>query len=143
VLPGSHHLQFREAIRGMGETCLRDRSLAGHVVATEPGDMVLLDERVLHASFGGGIRRQWRVDYLGAPADTEVTLTKSYFARLYTPDWDGGYDVDRYPSYGLDWRQSRRRAVARLEALGVYEVATAQEAFMRSRRGHLPSGHQV
>lgn len=143
VLPGSHHRQFREAIRGMGATCLRDPSLPGHVVATEPGDMVLLDERVLHASFGGGIRRQWRVDYLCAPADTEVNLTKSYFARLYTPDWDGGYDVDRYPSYGPDWRQSSRGAVARLEALGVYEVATAQEAFMRSRRGHLSSGHQV
>jgi hypothetical protein len=143
VLPGSHHPQFREAICGMGATCLRDLSLPGHVVATEPGDMVLLDERVLHASFGGGIRRQWRVDYLCAPTDTEVTLTKSYFARLYPPDWDGGYDVDRYPSYGSDWRQSSRRAVARLEALGVYEVATAQEAFMRSRRGHLWSGHQV
>ena len=71
-----------------------------------------------------------------APADTEVILTKSYFARIYTPDWDGGYDVDRYPSYGPDWRQSSRRAVARLEALGVYELATTQEAFMRSRPRH-------
>ena len=114
---------------------LRDLSLPAHVVATEPGDMVLLDERVLHASFGGGIRRQWRVDYLGVPADPEVSLTKSYFASVYTPDWDGGYDVDRYPSYGPDWRRSSRTAVARLEALGVYELATAQEAFMRSRRG--------
>jgi hypothetical protein len=34
-------------------------------------------------------------------------------------------------------------AVSRLEALGVYELATAQEAFMRSRRGNLSSGHQV
>jgi hypothetical protein len=143
VIPGSHHAQFREAIRGIGTTCLRDLSLPGHVVATEPGDMILLDERVLHASFGGGIRRQWRVDYLAAPADTEVNLTKSYFARIYTSDWDGGYDVDRYPSYGPDWRQSSRRSVARLEALGVYEVASAQEAFMRSRRGNLSSGHQV
>ena len=142
VIPGSHHPQFREAIREIGATCLRDLSLAGHVVATEPGDMILLDERVLHASVGGGVRRQWRVDYLGAPADTEVNLTKSYFARIYTPDWDGGYDVDRYPSYGPDWRRSSRGAVARLEALGVYEVATAQEAFIRSRRGSLPGGQQ-
>ncbi len=46
--------------------------LPAHVVATEPGDMVVLDERVLHASFGGGIRRQWRVDFLGVPADAEI-----------------------------------------------------------------------
>jgi len=136
VIPGSHHEQFGEAIRGIGATCLRDPSLPGHVVATEPGDMVLLDERILHASFGGGIRRQWRVDYLSAPAETEVILTKSYFARIYTPNWDGGYDVDRYPSYGPDWRESSRTVVARLERLGVYELATTQEAFMRSRPRH-------
>ena len=41
--------------------------------------------------------------YLSVPADAEVNLTKSYFAGIYTPDWDGGYDVDRYPSYGPDW----------------------------------------
>jgi len=134
VIPGSHHPDFREAIGRIGAACLRDSSLPGHVVATEPGDMVLLDERVLHASFGGGIRRQWRVDYLGVPTDSEVNLTKSYFARIYTPDWDGGYDGDRYPTYGPDWRQSSRPAVARLEPLGVYDLATAQEAFMRSRR---------
>ncbi len=64
-----------------------------------------------------------------------MNLTKSYFASIYTPDWDGGYDVDRYPSYGPDWRRSSRRAVARLEALGVYELATEQEGFMRSLRG--------
>jgi hypothetical protein len=135
VVPGSHHPQFSEAIRAIGASCPGDPSLPGHVVATEPGDMILLDERVLHASFGGGIRRQWRVDYLSAPVSTEVeTLTKSYFASIYTPDWDGGYDVDRYPSYGPDWRNSTRTAVAQLEAIGVYEIATAQEAFMRSRR---------
>lgn len=135
VLPGSHHPEFRDAIRAIGASCLGDPSLPGYVIATEPGDMILLDERVLHASFGGGIRRQWRVDYLSAPVNTEVeTLTKLYFAGIYTPDWDGGYDVDRYPSYGPDWRHSTRMAVAQLEAIGVYEIATAQEAFMRSRR---------
>src|SRR6185503_18286966 len=134
VIPGSHHPQFGEARRGMDATGLRDPSLPAHVVATDPGDMVLLDERVLHASVGGGVRRQWRVDYLGMPGHAEVDLTRSDFAGIYTPDWDGGYDVDRYPSYGPDWRQSSRMAVARLEALGVYELATAQEAFMRSQR---------
>lgn len=134
VIPGSHHQQFGEALRGIDAKCVRDPLLPGHAVATEPGDMILLDERVLHASFGGAIRRQWRVDYLSAPGDAEVNLTKSYFASIYTPDWYGGYDVDRYPSYGPDWRQSGRMAVARLEALGVYQLAIAQEAFMRWAR---------
>lgn len=29
------------------------RSLPGHVVATDPGDVILMDEHVLHAAFGG------------------------------------------------------------------------------------------
>ena len=69
------------------------------------------------------------------PVDAEAEdHTKSYFASIYPPDWDGGYDVDRYPSYGPDWRSSSRAAVAQLEALGVYELAATQEAFTRSRR---------
>jgi hypothetical protein len=135
VLPGSHHPQLGDAIGALGAAGLAALALPDHVVATEPGDMILLDEHLFHASFGGGTRRQWRVDYVKAPVGAEAEHhTKSYFASVYTPDWDGGYDVDRYPSYGPDWRDSRRPAVAQLEALGVYELAAVQEAFMRSRR---------
>jgi phytanoyl-CoA dioxygenase PhyH len=136
VLPGSQHPQFREAIRALGATGPMGSQLPDHVVAAEPGDMILLDEHLFHASFGGGRRRQWRVDYLRAPGSAESQiLTKSFFAGLYTPEWDGGYDVDRYPSYGPYWQNSSRPAVAQLQALGVYDLAAAQEAFMRSRRG--------
>ena len=135
VLPGSHHPDFREALGGLGVEGMAVPVLPAHVVVTEPGDLILLEEHVLHASFGGGTRRQWRVDFLNAPVSAEAeALTKSYFADLYAPDWDGGYDVDRYPSYGPDWRDSTRPSVARLDALGVYELATAQEAFTRSRQ---------
>jgi hypothetical protein len=135
VLPGSHHTQFGDAIRGSGDAGLAALAWPGHVVATEPGDMVLLNEHLFHASSGGGIRRQWRVDYLHRPVGREAeSQAKAYFASLYTPEWDGGYDVDRFPSYGPDWRHSSRAAVAQLEALGVYELAAAQEAFTRSQR---------
>ncbi len=135
VLPGSHHPNFRDALRGLGVDGTAAPVLPAHVVVTEPGDLILLDEHVLHASFGGGTRRQWRVDFVNAPVGAEAEdLTKSYFAGIYPPDWDGGYDVDRYPSYGPDWRDSSRPAVAQLDALGVYELAAAQEAFTRSRR---------
>jgi phytanoyl-CoA dioxygenase PhyH len=134
VLPGSHHPEFRDALRRLGIDGTSDPALPAHVVATEPGDLILLDEHLFHASFGGRTRRQWRVDFIKAPESAEAKdLTKSYFAALYPPDWDGGYDVDRYPSYGPDWRGSSRSAVAQLEALGVYELAAAQEAFTRSR----------
>jgi hypothetical protein len=109
--------------------------LPAHTLETEPGDVIAFDEHLFHASFGGGIRRQWRVDYICNPASDEAEdQAKAYFRELYRPDWDGGYDVDRYPSYGSDWRDSGRPSVARLEALGVYELAATQEAFARSRR---------
>ena len=135
VFPGSHHPRFRDAIRALGAAGLAAPELPHHIVATEPGDMILIDEHLFHASFGGGTRRQWRVDYLTVPMGAEAeNRTKSYFANIYAPDWDGGYDVDRYPSYGPDWRNSNRMAVAQLEALGVYELAATQEAFTRSKR---------
>jgi hypothetical protein len=136
VLPGSHHPDFRDALRGLGVDGTADLALPAQVVVTEPGDLILLDEHLYHASFGGATRRQWRVDFVKAPVGAEAEyLTKLYFAGLYPADWDGGYDVDRYPSYGPDWRDSGRPAVAQLDALGVYELAAAQEAFTRSRRG--------
>jgi hypothetical protein len=135
VLPGSHHADLGDAVRKLGAAGMAAPALPAHVVVTEPGDMILLDEHLFHASFGGATRRQWRVDCVSAPVGAEAEHhTKSYFASIYPPDWDGGYDVDRYPSYGPDWRDSSRPAVAQLEALGVYELAAAQEMFTRSRR---------
>jgi hypothetical protein len=135
VMPGSHRPEFGDALRALGVVGKPAETLPAHVVVTEPGDMILFDEHLFHASFGGGLRRQWRIDYVSGPATAEAEgQTRAYFAGIYPPDWDGGYDVDRYPSYGSDWRDSGRPTVARLEALGVYELAAAQEAFTRSRR---------
>jgi hypothetical protein len=135
VLPGSHHPDFRDALCGLGVNSVAVPLLPAHVIATEPGDLILLDEHVFHASFGGGTRRQWRVDFVNAPVGADAEhLTTSYFAGIYPPDWDGGYDVDQYPSYGLDWRNSSRPSVAQLDALGVYDLAAAQESFTRARR---------
>ena len=135
VLPGSQHPQFGNAIRAVGAATLTASPLPAHVIATEPGDLIFLDERLFHASVGGETRRQWRADFVKAPVGPEaVRRTKAYFANIYPADWDGGYDVDQFPTYGPDWLASNRPAVAQLEALGVYELAAAQEAFMRSQR---------
>ena len=135
VLPGSHRPEFANALRALGTAGKPAEESPAHILETEPGDVIVFDEHLFHASFGGGTRRQWRVDYICNPAGAEAEdQAKAYFRKLYRPDWDGGYDVDRYPSYGSDWRGSGRPSVARLEALGVYELAATQEAFARSRR---------
>jgi hypothetical protein len=135
VLPGSHRAEFATALRSLGIAGKPAETLPSHTILTEPGDIIVFDEHLFHASSGGKTRRQWRVDYIADPANAEAEeQARGYFKELYRPDWDGGYDVDRYPSYGSDWLQSPRRAVARLEALGVYELAANQEAFARSRR---------
>jgi len=134
VLPGSHHLAYRDALHAQGVDGTPDPDIPAHIVVSDPGDLILLDEHLFHASFWGATRRQWRVDFVSAPMDVEAeALTKSYFAGIYPPDWDGGYDVDRYPTYGPDWRDSDRPFVTQLEALGVYELAATQEAFTRSQ----------
>ena len=104
-------------------------------VATQPGDVIVFDEHLFHSSFGGGVRRQWRIDFLRDPIGAEAeSLTRKYFQALYPADWDGGYDSQRYPSYSDHWRRSARTAVAVLGRLGVYDLAATQEAVSASKR---------
>lgn len=133
VIPGSHHLDFGNAIRKLrvtAEAALFEFS--AHVAETQPGDLIMMDEHLFHASHGGTVRRQWRADYLRVPADAEEEAnTKAYFAGIYAPGWDGGYDVDRYPSYGTEYRDSGRPAAEHLKRLGVFDLADRHEAFSR------------
>jgi hypothetical protein len=134
VIPGSHHREYGDAIRELGVRA-ETVGIPSHVVETQPGDLILINEHLFHASSGGAARRQWRVDYLRVPVDAdEERDTKAYFANIYPAEWDGGYDVDRYPSYGPDWRDSGRPSAAQLERLGVYDLAARQEGFARSRK---------
>ncbi|PYT04207.1 MAG: hypothetical protein DMF60_15990 [Acidobacteria bacterium] len=134
VLPGSHRPALGDEIRALGGIGMSAPALPSHVIATEPGDMILFDEHLFHASFGGGTRRQWRVDYITDPVGAEAERdTKVYFSSIYVPDWDGGYNVDAHPSYGSDWQASGRPVVARLEALGVYELAARHEEVTRAK----------
>jgi hypothetical protein len=138
VLPGSHRRPFGAAAAAyfaeLGAAMSID-SMPAFAIATEPGDVIVFDEHLFHASSGGTHRRQWRVDYFLAPrSPAEAAGVREYLANVFPPDWDGGYDVDLFPSYGCDWLQSGRTAVDQLRALGVYELAQVQESFMRRRR---------
>jgi len=46
--------------------------------------VILMDEHVLHAAFGGCVRRQWRADYLGVPVGGEESKR---FARCPNARW--------------------------------------------------------
>lgn len=78
VIPGSHHRgPFRDRLRSglplratpQSEPGGQDpRAVPAHVLSVEPGDVVVVDLDVLHASFGGGPRRRLLTVGFG-PAD--------------------------------------------------------------------------
>ena len=91
VLPGSHRAEFATALRSLGIQGKPAETLPSHAILTEPGDIIVFDEHLFHASSGGETRRQWRVDYIADPANAEAEeQAKVYFRELYRPDWDGG-----------------------------------------------------
>jgi hypothetical protein len=136
VIPGSHRAEVRADVLRYVAAHRADmalESLPAVAIATQPGDVIAFDEHLVHASTGGTVRRQWRVDYFRDPASpAEEAAVRAYLARVFPPDWDGGYDVALFPSYGPDWLDSSRAAVERLRELGAYELASAQESFSRA-----------
>lgn len=142
VLPGSHRADFGADVQRMVNARQAGTAIDGWITSmpgvapeTDPGDVIVFDEHLYHASAGGRNRRQWRVDYFLDPVDADTeALAQSYLAETYAPDWDGGYDVDRFPTYGEHWLASGRPWVERLGQLGAYNLAAAEEAFARSRR---------
>ena len=138
VLPGSHRPAYGAAVRGFLDAHpeLATTALPGVALATEPGDVIAFAEPLFHATVGGRDRRQWRVDYFEDPADLAAEAdVRAYVADTFPPDWDGGHDVDRYPTYGPYFlrRAGGRPWLARIAALGLLDAATAQETFVRSQ----------
>lgn len=142
VLPGSHRAEYGAAVERITESRPTHAAIDDWITAmpdvaleTDPGDVIVFDEHLYHASTGGRNRRQWRVDYFLDPGDAVAEArVRAYLAETYVPGWDGGYEVDHFPSYGDHWLASGRPAVKRLEQLGAYDLAAAEEAFARSRR---------
>jgi hypothetical protein len=90
------------------------------VLETEPGDLIAFDDRLAHSSFGGTVRRQWRIDFGADPVDEfEEWLVRADYARILDGSWDLGDDVERYPSFGRYWRSLDRPWTTRLGDLGV------------------------
>jgi hypothetical protein len=94
----------------------------GVAIASDPGDVIVFDEHLVHSSSGGRERRQWRVDFVIDPADSEIAAVQEWFARS-VPDErrEVGYDARLYPSYGGYWRSRHPDWAARLADLGVFD----------------------
>ena len=84
VLPGSHHHDYGNAIAtylaagGQPKPVEPDSPFAGVTLASQLGDVIVFDEHLFHASAGGSIRHQWRVDYLLRP--TAKHAAEDFFA---------------------------------------------------------------
>jgi hypothetical protein len=94
--------------------------LTGVTIDSDPGDVIVFDEHLVHGSSGGRERRQWRVDFVIDPSDSETAAVQQWFAQS-VPDERGdvGYDARRYPSYGEYWRSRHPRWAARFADLGI------------------------
>lgn len=127
VMPGSHHEPVKPPADGEPHA---------EILSTRPGDLIVLNERTRHASAGGRSRRQWRADYLAIPeSPEEEKVAKAYTAATFSPGWDGGYDVSRFPSYGRGLLQLLdARSVAVLEQAGALAAAKEEEDFVRAVR---------
>ena len=103
---------------------------------TRPGDLILLDEHTRHGSEGGSSRRQWRADYVALPeTPAEDAVLRAYVGATFSPGWDGGYDVDHYPSFGRPLLQALDPAArAMLEQSGALAAAAREEAYVRAKR---------
>jgi hypothetical protein len=130
VLPTSHRDRMGSSVEARSETLAM---LPGLAIETDPGDAIVFDEHLCHSSIGGSNRRQWRVDFVADPTDAnQEAAVRDYFERLYVRGWDGGYDVDLYPTYGSHWRSSGRPWLGRLDQLGAHAAASAEEAALKS-----------
>jgi hypothetical protein len=135
VIPGSHLTPAGEALDSYLHMDPPPKDLPSFAIETNPGDVIVFDEHLYHASTGGTNRRQWRIDFLAAPKNPEQEIeAKAYYTGIYPPDWDGGYDADLFPTYGVYWRQLVHPWHQGLARVGAYRAASIEEDFMRAKR---------
>lgn len=136
VLPGSHALpeeHFDEIWPGNVDDDdawqEANRAVPCHVIDSRPGDLIIFDERLWHASVGGRDRRQRSATFVGDPKTSDdETLVRERLASEFVLDLELDYDASRFPYYGTYFRETApSRWVQRLERLGAFDAAGAEE----------------
>ncbi|HKA02812.1 MAG TPA: alpha/beta fold hydrolase [Acidimicrobiales bacterium] len=108
-----------------------------HVLATVPGDLIVFDEHVEHASFNGCNRLQWSASYVADDGRDDAALAR-YLAGQFGVGGNLGYDVERYPYYGTHFRRTFPAVwVQRLDHLGAFAAAALEE------QGHDPANRFI
>ncbi len=114
VIPGSHRRPDIDLPAAQpGEV--------GTAVDTQPGDVIVFDEHLIHGSRGGQVRHQWRIDFVVDPRDgAEVEATLAWYEQsLPTAEPEAGYDATLYTSWGAFWRSLERPWSNSLRRLGL------------------------
>ena len=126
VIPGSHREPFHGALRPLqqhrGETPVYPFGVTGEQVPavpleSDPGDVVLFNQALWHASFGGGSRRRmFTLNFTAAPkTEEEVALHRRLYDGHLRHQQSNPYrQLDRVYAPGfLDGGGSRRQRMVR------------------------------
>lgn len=78
VIPGSHKLprtaRIRQAANSKQLWGIEQSEVPAAILATQPGDVVVFDHNIMHASFGGGTRRRMFTLNLCRHCETEAEI---------------------------------------------------------------------
>ncbi|WP_214407600.1 phytanoyl-CoA dioxygenase family protein [Pseudonocardia lacus] len=150
VLPGSQHLDesvLREVLQGQP---FRDdatwraavAAVPAHAIASRPGDVIVFDEHLWHASHGGRDRHQWSASFVLDPRrPAEELAVRRYLASQFDAGAELDYDPTHYPWYGCGLRDGcPPRWYAQLRRLGAVAAADAEQWGARGsgRAGEAP-----
>lgn len=137
VLPGSHRLDERVLTDLLHGPAFRDeearareatQQVPAYVITSRPGDVIVFDEHLWHASIGGRNRLQWSTCYVLDPVTIEEEqAVKAYLASQFSADTQLDYDPTHYPYYGERFLASYPHWAIQLERLGARAAAAVEQ----------------
>src|SRR5882757_7729768 len=141
VLPGSHRLGGRDLAAFLHGPAFDDeatwreatRQVPAHIIASRPGDVIVFDEKLWHASVDGRYRLQWSTSYVIDPViEAEDAQLREYLAGQFIPGMTLDYDPAHYPHFGDLFRAvCPPRWATQLDRLGAFAAAAAEQHVSR------------
>ncbi|MFB7665293.1 phytanoyl-CoA dioxygenase family protein [Kitasatospora sp. NPDC056138] len=137
VIPGSHRGEFSDRLTDYRAAWPLDSPLdeageadwwPGTSLDCRPGDLIVFDVRLWHASLFGRLRAQWSVSYVAVPeTEAERRAAHDYIDLFLRAGHE--YDAERFPYYDPDWSKTDGPAFAEAMAdLGLIRVDGAAAA---------------
>jgi len=100
-----------------------------HVISSRPGDVIVFDEKLWHASVDGQYRLQWSTSYVIDPVTSDDDAQVAEYLRgQFVPGMKLDYDPAHYPHFGGLFRAvCPPRWVTQLDRLGALAAAAAEQ----------------